>query len=151
MLYVVLGHQIANAQVSSPSGDAAPDPMNGIDQLGAAMLVAAVVATPFGIGGAHPTFVHPTWLLWGIAVGLCSSVIPYVADQLAMARLRRATFVLMLAILPATATAVGLIVLRQVPSLQDLGGIALVVIGVALHQERPAGALASRTSQSSSA
>lgn len=143
MLYVVLGHRIANAEVSGASGDAAPDPMNGIDQLGAAMLIAAVVATPFRIGGALPTFVHPSWLLWGVAVGLCSSVIPYVTDQLAMARLRRATFALMLAILPATATAIGLVVLRQVPTLQDLAGVALVIMGVALHQERGADAPAS--------
>ena len=109
--------------------------MSGIDQLGAAMLVAAIVATPFGISGAVPTFTHPTWLIWGIAVGLCSSVIPYVTDQLAMARLRRATFALMLAILPATATAIGLLVLGQVPTWRDLIGIGLVVLGVALHQE----------------
>lgn len=109
--------------------------MSGIDQLGAAMLVAAVVATPFGLIGAATTFVHPLWLLWGIGVGLCSSVIPYVADQLAMARLPRATFALMLAILPATATTIGLVVLHQVPTLQDLLGIALVAAGVALHRE----------------
>jgi inner membrane transporter RhtA len=136
MLYVVLGHRIANTEVERPGREASPDPMSGIDQLGAAMLIAAVVATPFGIGGAAPAFVHPTWLLWGVAVGLCSSVIPYVTDQLAMARMRRATFALMLAILPATATAIGLIVLRQVPTVQDLFGIALVIAGVALHQER---------------
>jgi len=100
------------------------------------MIIAALVATPFGIGGALPAFVHPSWLLWGIAVGLCSSVIPYVADQLAMARLPRATFALMLALLPATATVIGLVVLGQVPTLQDLLGIALVIVGVALHQDR---------------
>ena len=65
------------------------------------MLVAAVVATPFGIGGRGcPTFTHPGWLPLGIGVGLCSSVIPYVTDQLAMARLPRATFALMLACCP---------------------------------------------------
>jgi len=113
--------------------------VSGIDQLGAAMLIAALVATPFGIGGAAPAFVHPSWLLWGIAVGLCSSVIPYVADQLAMARVRRSTFALMLAILPATATVIGLLVLGQVPTVQDLLGIALVIAGVALHQDREQG------------
>jgi inner membrane transporter RhtA len=113
--------------------------LSGIDQLGAAMLIAALVATPFGIGGATPAFVHPSWLLWGIAVGLCSSVIPYVADQLAMARVRRSTFALMLAILPATATVIGLLVLGQVPTVQDLLGIALVIAGVALHQDREQG------------
>ena len=137
MLYLMLGHQIANTGPDgSPGADGAGDAMSGIDQLGAAMLVAAVVATSFGISGAVPTFTHPTWLLWGIAVGLCSSVIPYVTDQLAMARLRRATFALMLAILPATAAAIGLLVLRQVPTGQDLAGIGLVILGVGLHQER---------------
>jgi inner membrane transporter RhtA len=63
-------------------------------------------------------------------------VIPYVADQLAMARLPRATFALMLAILPATATVIGLLVLGQIPTPQDLLGIALVIAGVALHQDR---------------
>jgi inner membrane transporter RhtA len=62
-------------------------------------------------------------------------VIPYVTDQLAMARLPRATFSLMLALLPATATVIGLIVLHQVPTARDLAGIALVIAGVALHRD----------------
>ena len=78
------------------------------------------------------------WLLWGIGVGLCSSVIPYVADQLAMARLPRATFALMLALLPVMATVIGVIVLGQVPGAREVVGILLVVAGVALHQERAA-------------
>jgi inner membrane transporter RhtA len=67
-------------------------------------------------------------------VGLCSSVVPYVTDQLAMARLPRVTFSLMLALLPMVGTIIGAIVLRQLPTGQDLLGIALVVAGVALHQ-----------------
>ena len=134
MLYVILGHRIANTTPDGTTGRVG-NPMSGIDQLGAAMIVAAVVATPFGITGAAPTFLHPDWLLWGIGVGLCSSVIPYVTDQLAMARLPRATFALMLAILPATATGIGLVVLAQVPTVQDLAGIALVIAGVALHHD----------------
>ena len=61
-----------------------------------------------------------------------------------MARLPRATFALMLSILPATATAIGLIVLHQVPTQQDLVGVALVIAGVALHQERRAAHTAPR-------
>ena len=130
VLYVVLGHRIANTTPDDEAGrDRAGSALSGIGQLGAAMLVAAVAATPFGIGGAVPAFVHLDWLLWGIGVGLYSSVIPYVTDQLAMARLPRATFALMLAILPATAAGIGLLVLGQVPTIQDLLGIALVVAG----------------------
>ena len=135
ILYVVLGHRIANAAADE---GAERQVASGIDQLGAAMLVAAVVVTPFGLGAAAPALFHPLWLLWGIGVGLCSSVIPYVADQLAMARLPRATFALMLALLPVTATIIGIIVLGQIPGVREVVGILLVVAGVALHQERAA-------------
>jgi inner membrane transporter RhtA len=134
MLYVVLGHRIAN------DGTAAG--LTGIDQLAAAMLLAMIAATPFGLAGALPAFSHPAWLLWGAGVGLCSSVIPYVTDQLAMARLPRATFALMLALLPAAATVIGLVVLRQVPTGADLAGVGLVVAGVAVHRDAPARARA---------
>lgn len=127
MAYIVLGHRIANR----PGGTG----MTGINLLGAAMLIAAVAATPAGLGPALPAFTHPGWLLAGAGVGICSSVIPYVTDQLAMARLPRATFALMLALLPVFATIIGAIVLRQFPTPQDIGGIALVTAGVALHNE----------------
>ncbi|HEX6352669.1 EamA family transporter [Actinophytocola sp.] len=124
-LYVILGHRIANTGAG----------LSGIDQLGAAMLIATVAATPFCVGAA-PALTDPAALLAGAGVGICSSVIPYVTDQLAMARLRRNTFALMLSILPAVATAIGITVLAQVPTLQELTGIALIACGVAVHQER---------------
>jgi len=126
MLYVMLGHRVANTRVS--------DVFGGIDQLGAAMLIAAIAVTPAGLGAALPAFTHPAWLAWGIGVGVCSSVIPYVTDQLAMARLPRATFALMLALLPAFAVVIGAVVLHQIPSVRELAGIALVIAGVAIHQ-----------------
>ena len=67
-------------------------------------------------------------------MGVSSSVIPYICDQLAMRRLPRATFALLLSLLPATATAIGFLVLRQVPTLADLLGIALIMGGVVLHR-----------------
>ena len=123
VLYVVLGHRIAQA------GGAA-----GIDRLGAAMLIALLVVSPWGFTEAWVAFRDPRLLGAGIAVGLCSSVIPYVCDQLAMARLPRATFALLLALLPATATLIGVLVLRQIPTSGELLGVALVVCGVALHR-----------------
>ena len=129
MLYVTLGHRVANSIPRNRSR------WGGIDQLGAAMLIAAVAATPLGIVPAAPAFIHPGWLLAGIAVGVCSSVVPYVADQLAMARVRRATFALMLSLLPASATVIGLLVLGQSPTIQELLGVALVIVAVALHQQ----------------
>lgn len=129
VLYIVLGHRIA--------GDGGG---RGIDRLGAAMIIATVVAAPIGMGDAMPAFTDPTLLLAGLWVGIASSVIPYVCDQLAMARLPRASFALLLSLLPATATIVGFLVLRQVPSWIELGGIGLVIAGVAAHRAEGDGA-----------
>lgn len=123
VLYVVLGHRIAAAGGSQ-----------GIDRLGAAMLVAMVAAVPIGLGDAAPAFIDPILLAAGIGVGVCSSVVPYVCDQLAMARLPRATFALLLSLLPATASLIGVLVLRQMPSAAEMFGVGLVISGVALHR-----------------
>ena len=124
VLYVILGHRIAqNTETSS------------IDRLGAAMLVALVVVSPVGFLDATAAFAQPDLLLAGIGVGICSSVIPYVLDQLAMSRLPRATFALLLSLLPAFATMIGVLVLGQVPTVAEVAGIGMIIGGVAVHQE----------------
>ncbi|GIJ60500.1 membrane protein [Virgisporangium aurantiacum] len=124
-LYIMLGHRIANGAGAA-----------GIDGLALAMLVAAVVALPVGLTDAAPAFTDPLLLAAAVGVGVCSSVIPYVCDQAAMARVPRATYALMVALLPATATVIGVLVLAQVPTVPELAGVALVVAGVALHRSR---------------
>jgi inner membrane transporter RhtA len=52
-----------------------------------------------------------------------------------MARLQRATYALMVALLPATATVIGIVVLNQTPSVAEAAGVALVIVAVAMHQE----------------
>ncbi|HZF33296.1 MAG TPA: EamA family transporter [Candidatus Angelobacter sp.] len=121
--YIVLGHRIAR--------DGADQ---GVGRLGAAMAAAFLFVMPIGFAQAVPAFGEPLLILAGIGVGVCSSVIPYVSDQLAMSRLPRNSFALMLALLPATATLVGALVLAQIPTGRDLLGIALVMAGIALHR-----------------
>lgn len=125
LLYIVLGHRIAK------DGGAA-----GIDRLGGAMLVALVVITPVGLSEALPVMTVPILLLAGIGVGICSSVIPYVTDQLAMARLPRSTFALLLSLLPAFGLLIGFLVLRQIPTAGEIAGVLLVASGVSIH-DRP--------------
>jgi inner membrane transporter RhtA len=122
-LYIVLAHRAAQ------DGDVA-----GIDALGAAMLVAAAAVTPLAGWAAVPALTDPVALLAGAGVGISSSVVPYVFDQLAMARLPRATYALLVSLLPATAAIVGVIVLAQVPSPREAAGVMLVIAGVALHR-----------------
>ena len=60
-------------------------------------------------------------------------MIPYVTDQLALARLPRATFALMLALLPPVAAGIGWVVLGQVPTWSDAAGVGLVILGLLAH------------------
>jgi inner membrane transporter RhtA len=123
-VYIVLAHRVARHGA-----------LGGIDGLAASMLVAAVAVTPIGGWEVLPALTDPVALLAGAGVGVCSSVIPYVSDQLAMRRLPRATYALMVSLLPATATLIGIVVLTQIPSLAEAAGVALVIAGVALHRE----------------
>ena len=126
LLYVILGHQIAQSGAGA-----------GIERLGAAMTIALAVVFPIGLLEAVKAFAHPILVLAGIGVGVCSSVIPYICDQFAMSRLPRASFALLLTLLPASATIIGAVVLAQIPSLRDVFGIALVMAGVAVHRPSP--------------
>jgi inner membrane transporter RhtA len=121
--YIVLGHEISQGGASG-----------GVERLGAAMAMAFFFIMPIGFVQAAEAFTVPVLVLAGVAVGACSSVIPYVCDQLAMSRLPRASFALMLALLPATATLIGVMVLAQIPSGQDMIGVLLVMSGVAIHK-----------------
>jgi inner membrane transporter RhtA len=125
-LYIVLGHRVARRSTAG-----------GIDGLGASMLVAAAVVLPIGGAQAASALLDPVALAAGAGVGIASSVIPYVCDQLALARLRRSTYALMVSLLPATATVIGIVVLAQVPTAQQALGVLLVVLGVAVHSEAP--------------
>jgi inner membrane transporter RhtA len=123
-VYIVLAHRVSRYER-----------MGGIDGLGAAMLIALVVVTPIGGWQAAPAFSDPVVLLAGIGVGVSSSVIPYVTDQLSMRRLARPTYALMVSLLPATATVIGLLVLAQVPTRAELAGVAAVIAAIAIHRE----------------
>ena len=123
MLYITLSHRVSQQ-----------DAGEGIAGLGMAMAVAFIFITPIGIQNAASAFTSPALVLAGIGVGICSSVIPYVCDQLAMIRLTRSAYALSLALLPAITTIIGATVLRQIPTLTEIIGIALVMLSMTLRQ-----------------
>ena len=124
--YIVLGHRISRGGAGG-----------GVERLGAAMAIAFVFVALIGLREAVRVFGMPLLVLAGAGVGISSSVVPYVCDQLAMSRLPRASFALMLALLPAAATVIGAIVLAQVPSGRDMAGVLMVIAGVAFHRPPP--------------
>jgi inner membrane transporter RhtA len=119
--YIVLGHRVASDPAIRPQ-----------DGLAAGMALGALVLAPVLVSSAVPALTDPALLAACIAVGLSSSVVPYVLEQVAMRRLPRARFALLLALLPATAAVVGAIVLGQVPGVLEAVGILLVVAAAGL-------------------
>jgi inner membrane transporter RhtA len=120
-LYIVLGHRVARAPGIRPQ-----------DGLAGAMVCGAVVLAPALAPDTGPALAAPGLLLACLGVGLASSVVPYGLEQVAMRRLRRARFALLLSLLPATAAVVGAVVLGQVPRPAEAVGIALVVLAASL-------------------
>jgi inner membrane transporter RhtA len=121
--YILLGKRVAD------TGD-------GLDSLAVGMSLAAAVLAPAicfrqaSIDGS--VFGDSrTWLL-GLCIGLLSTAIPYALDQLVFLQIGSARFALLLALLPVTATVIGVVVLRQTPTIPELIGIALVVAALLL-------------------
>lgn len=126
--YIVLGKRVALGG-------------NGFDDMTVGFVVAAVLLTPLA-AGTGPAWTSPTLLLLGVGVGVLSTVIPYALDQIVLRRVGQARFALLLALLPATAAVVGLLVLAQVPRPLEAVGIVAVVVAVALNSTRYGGATA---------
>ncbi|HUR84854.1 MAG TPA: EamA family transporter [Solirubrobacteraceae bacterium] len=120
-VYIVLGHRVAR--------DAGIRPQDG---LALGMAIGAVGLAPVLVSSAVPALTSAPLLAACLLVGVASSVLPYALEQIAMRRLPRARFALLLALLPATATIVGAIMLGQVPGVVETAGIALVVLAASL-------------------
>ena len=117
----MLGHRLA--------GDAGIRPQYG---LALGMAIGALGLAPVLVSSAVPALTSPLLLAACLLVGVASSVVPYALEQIAMRRLPRARFALLLALLPATAAIVGAVVLGQVPRPVEAIGIALVVLAASL-------------------
>jgi inner membrane transporter RhtA len=106
----------------------------GVDGLAMALLLGAVLLAPAGAPRSGPAWTDPRLLAACLAIGVLSTVVPDGIDQYVLRRIPTRRFAVLLALLPATATVVGL-TLGQVPRLSELVGIALVLTAVAC-QER---------------
>lgn len=112
----------------------------GVDGLAVGFAVATVVFAPLA-WWTGPVWVSPRLLLLGIGVGVLSTVVPYCFDQIVLRRLGNARFALLLALLPVTATVIGLVVLAQIPTVPEAAGILAVVGGLTLRSREPAAPL----------
>lgn len=115
--YIVLGARVA-------------DHGGAVDGLGIGMVVGAAAIAPFGLAEGLAALVTPWVVLLALATALLSNVVPYGLDQVILQRLSRHRFALLLALLPVTATLMGLVALGQFPTWGEVTGIGLVVLGI---------------------
>ncbi|MEV0250159.1 EamA family transporter [Nocardia sp. NPDC050712] len=122
--YILLGKRVADAG-------------EGLDSLAVGMAAAAVLLAPFvlipQLAIDVGVFADPRTWLFGVGVGVLSSAVPYALDQLVLARVGRARFALLLALLPATAAIVGALLLTQRPETAEVAGIVLVMVALLIN------------------
>jgi inner membrane transporter RhtA len=111
----------------------------GLDGLAVALVLGGVVVAPLGAPRSGPAWSDPGLLLACVAVGVLSTVVPYGIDQHVLRRIPTRRFALLLALLPATATLLGL-TLGQVPRPLELVGIALILAAVGAQERSELGA-----------
>ncbi|MET8644015.1 DMT family transporter [Streptomyces sp. NPDC004074] len=77
------------------------------------MVVAALVAVPFGVADSGTALMQPWVLVAGLGVALLSSVIPYSLDLEALRRIPPRVFGILMSLEPAMAALIGLVVLQE--------------------------------------
>ncbi|MGV0849895.1 EamA family transporter [Mycolicibacterium phlei] len=104
----------------------AGDEVSGINALAVSMPVAAAVAT-VAVGHAALPRMTPAMLLIGAGVAILLPVVPFVLELKALRRLTAAAFGTMMALEPALAMGIGLLLLHQIPSPIGVVGMCCVV------------------------
>jgi inner membrane transporter RhtA len=102
------------------------DTVSGFAGLAVSMPVAGLVATAVAGPSVLPELT-PALLLYGLGLAIVLPVIPFALELLALRRLTTAAFGTLMALEPAIALAIGLILLGQVPTGVAVAGIGFVV------------------------
>lgn len=116
-LYIVFGQMAGNA--------------HGGQATSLGLTMAALVTFPFGFAHAGTSMFTPALLLSGLAVGLMSSAIPYSLEMVALKRLPRRTFGILLSLEPAMGALAGLVFLHeQLTTIQWVAVGAIIVASI---------------------
>lgn len=112
-LYIVAGKRIGH--------------LHGGRSVAMGMGVAAVIVVPFGIAEAGAALLDPRLMLLGLVVAVCSSAIPYSLEMVALKRIPKRTFGVVLSAEPAIGALAGLLVLSEHLSPQQWAAILCIV------------------------
>jgi inner membrane transporter RhtA len=116
-MYIVFGKRASSIQ--------------GGDAVAWGMLAAAVFTVPFGVAHAGGALLEPGMVLGGLAVAVLSSALPYTLEMIALARLPRRVFGMMVSSAPAVGALAGFVVLGERLATTQWLAIGLVILASA--------------------
>jgi inner membrane transporter RhtA len=105
--------------------------IRGGDAVAWGMLAAALFTVPVGVAHAGNALLAPAVLLGGLAVAVLSSALPYSLEMIALARLPRRVFGMMVSAAPAVGALAGFVVLGERLATTQWLAIALVIVASA--------------------
>lgn len=115
--------------------------IEGIDGLVVAIVVAAIVVSPFGAGQAVAALVaDPSLVVVFLIVAVLTSAVPYALELVALRRLPTRIFGVLSSLGPAVAVVAGIVVLGQTLGVREIIAVGLVSvasIGVTVSEARP--------------
>lgn len=113
--YILLGQRLSGT-------------LPGQQGLALAMAAAALMLVPFGAVPAAPVLLDPMWMLAAIAVAMLSSVVPYTLEIEALRRMPTRVFGILMSLEPAVAALMGLLILHEALSSNQVVAIVLVMV-----------------------
>lgn len=105
----------------------AGDDVGGLHVLAISFPVAAIVTTA-AVGGAVVTRIPADMIFNGLVLAILLPVLPYILELAALRRMTASSFGILMSLQPAVAVVIGILVLGQVPRLNMLAGILLVLL-----------------------
>ncbi|MCH7380518.1 MULTISPECIES: DMT family transporter [Acinetobacter] len=115
-MYIIYGSKVAKG---------------GSNTVAIGMLVATLIALPFGISDLNQLF-HSYWiLLLCVLVSLLSSTIPFLLDIFAMKKLEPKVFGILLSASPAVSALAGWLILKEHLNPYQITGIAIIMLSCA--------------------
>lgn len=113
-LYIVFGQRVGH--------------LHGGRAVALGMSVAALVVLPFGIAKAGTLLLQPAMLGFGLAVAALSSALPYTLEMVALKRLSKQSFGVLLSLEPAVGSLAGLAILGEQLTPTEWLAIACIVV-----------------------
>lgn len=101
--------------------------IEGLNAVAIGIIISSFVTVPWGVIDAGAKLISPNIILFGIILALLSSAIPYSIEMMALKKLSRQNFSLLMSLEPAFAALAGALILGQILNPLQMLAVGLIV------------------------